>query len=588
MMPKSTLLWKLAIPVPIAIMLSIVFALIYLPDYFEENARMDATHSAEQIAGQYKIFRAYYTKNVVKKVLAAGGIELGYDHEGVQNTIPLPATLIHDVSDLLAGHDTSIKLYSPYPFPNRQNRELDEFELKAWKELSKNPEKAFVEMEMKDGHEYVRVGIADTMVSQVCVNCHNSRSDTPKADWKQGDLRGVLEVSTLIDGQLARGDETNTVIISALVIVGTILTLIAVITALKMSSSIGTLLAAMNQLAKGDYNRELKVKESTDELGQLGVGLNALRRALKDADEGRQSRDVEKREQNEQRRRMEVRDVELKVAKDFEKNIGSLVAVLTEESSSVQESADELAKIAHLLHGESQNVANGVELTTEYVSSTAVAVEEMSTSIADISRQLSEALNVSEQAVAEAASTHTMVQRLTSASEEIGSVVAMISAIAEQTNLLALNAGIEAARAGDAGRGFAVVAGEVKALANQTSRATEKIRLQIAEIQSESHHASLAIGSIGGTIQKVNEFSQQLSGAMDEQSSAIHEIASGAQYATSKMLDVQPSVESLSNAASQVNAASDNMLDTASSMAESTQGVSNQIEAFVDGLKKKS
>ena len=36
------------------------------------------------------------------------------------------------------------------------------------------------------GQEVVRVAIADKMMAQGCVNCHNARHDTPKHDWKLG------------------------------------------------------------------------------------------------------------------------------------------------------------------------------------------------------------------------------------------------------------------------------------------------------------------------------------------------------------------------------------------------------------------
>ena len=35
--------------------------------------------------------------------------------------------------------------------------------------------------------------IADVMLSG-CVPCHNSHPETPKSDWKQGDVRGIVEV----------------------------------------------------------------------------------------------------------------------------------------------------------------------------------------------------------------------------------------------------------------------------------------------------------------------------------------------------------------------------------------------------------
>jgi ABC-type transporter Mla subunit MlaD len=43
------------------------------------------------------------------------------------------------------------------------------------------------------------------MSSQTCINCHNSDARSPKTDWELGDVRGVLEVSSIIDAQLAHG-----------------------------------------------------------------------------------------------------------------------------------------------------------------------------------------------------------------------------------------------------------------------------------------------------------------------------------------------------------------------------------------------
>ena len=80
----------------------------------------------------------------------------------------------------------------------------------------------------------------------------------------------------------------------------------------------------------------------------------------------------------------------------------------------------------------------------------------------------------------------------------------VITSIAEQTNLLALNATIEAARAGEAGKGFAVVANEVKELARQTAKATGEISQKIDAIQTSTRVAVSAIGSISGTINRIN------------------------------------------------------------------------------------
>ncbi len=96
-------------------------------------------------------------------------------------------------------------------------------------------------------------------------------------------------------------------------------------------------------------------------------------------------------------------------------------------------------------------------------------------------------------------------------------MIKVINSIAEQTNLLALNATIEAARAGEAGKGFAVVANEVKELAKQTGKATEDISRKIKAIQGSSHEAVEAIGEIGKVINQINDISNTIASAVEEQ-----------------------------------------------------------------------
>ncbi len=136
-------------------------------------------------------------------MIGKGGIKGSFNHENDPNAIPLPATMIHGLSKLYSGDGTAVSLYSAFPFPNRASRQLDDFGKQAWGTLSSNPDTVVTCIDTIKGEPVMRVAIADRMVSDACVSCHNGRADTPKADWKLGDVRGVLEVDLSVASALA-------------------------------------------------------------------------------------------------------------------------------------------------------------------------------------------------------------------------------------------------------------------------------------------------------------------------------------------------------------------------------------------------
>src|ERR1700730_2288094 len=200
-----SLAWRLALPVPLILIVALALIWWIVPRIVESMATNDSFRANQQVASQFKTIRTYYTENVVSKVLKQSSLKSSYDHKTNDMAIPLPATLLHDLSALLADKDTAIYLYSQYPFPDRKNRKLDDFQREAWDYLNANPAATLSRVEMRDGKHFARSAVADKMSSQACVDCHNSDPRSPKTDWKVGDVRGVLEVSSVIDQQLAHG-----------------------------------------------------------------------------------------------------------------------------------------------------------------------------------------------------------------------------------------------------------------------------------------------------------------------------------------------------------------------------------------------
>ena len=149
----------------------------------------------------------------------------------------------------------------------------------------------------------------------------------------------------------------------------------------------------------------------------------------------------------------------------------------------------------------------------------------MLASIREIARSADEAATVTGRAVKVAENTnHNNQKKLGESSAEIGQVIKVITSIAQQTNLLALNATIEAARAGEAGKGFAVVANEVKELAKETAKATEDISRKIEAIQGDTKGAVEAIGQITTIINQLNDISNTIASAVEEQTATTNEI----------------------------------------------------------------
>lgn len=277
----QTIAFRLSMPIPFFLLLCMGIAWVTIPRILENSTIADATTSATNVVNQIKKIRGYYTKNVIVDVEASGDLSVGVAHENDPNVIPLPATFVHDISRLFSEQGISISLYSTFPFPGRANRQMDSFMQESWAYLNENPDGAYKRQEVKNGVTFLRVAVADRMVAEVCVSCHNSHPNSPKTDWKMGDVRGVLEVRQNIQGPLGVAHELTRNILFGVAVAGLALILIVWLTSRTITQPITEICENMDRLAAGDMDSEIPIAGRADELGQIGRTLVGLKDDLK-------------------------------------------------------------------------------------------------------------------------------------------------------------------------------------------------------------------------------------------------------------------------------------------------------------------
>ncbi len=458
---------------------------------------------------------------------------------------------------------------------------MDDFQAEAWRQLSANPESMFVRQENRNGREIVRVAIADRMVAQGCVDCHNAHADSPKTDWKIGDVRGVLEIGTVIDDQLAAGQDLSNKLLIAALLGGLLIIALSTIVARRIAGPLMRLAKVFQQLAAGEQRLDIPGLERKDEIGQIARASDSFNQAARAwAREQELQTEAEARGQEEQRQQV------LRIANLLEESVMSVVDQVVTSTSETLTSSERLDRLALENTEGCQEVQGASNEASDHMRSVSSATDELNSSIKNVADQMRESSQEVRRAAGEAERTTERVSGLAEASRRIGAVVDMINDIAEQTNLLALNATIEAARAGDAGKGFAVVAGEVKNLASQTARATDDIASQVTSMQEATDEAVSAIGAIGETFTKIDEIVGEMSGSIERQEDATRGIAHSVQETTLRTDKVFSNIERMSLSANESGEEARRSLEVSQSLKSSAEDLNREVVEFIQQLRE--
>ena len=351
--------------------------------------------------------------------------------------------------------------------------------------------------------------------------------------------------------------------------------LIGLSTIRAITRPLARLIAAMGEIAKGNYDNRIEI-ERRDEIGQALDHLVGMQSTLE------QTRQEEQRAAREKEARADRLN---SMTANFDSEISVILKTVASASTELQSTAASLTATAEQTSQQALAVSAAAEEAGSNVQTVASASEELSSSISEIGNQVRQSAAIANRAKSKADQANLKVRGLASAAQQIGDVVTLISDIAAQTNLLALNATIEAARAGEAGRGFAVVAAEVKNLAAQTAKATEDISAQVAAIQSATTDSVHSIDGIGKVIEEVNQISTMIASAVEQQAAATLEIARNVQEAANGTGEVTRNISGVKEAAGDTGAAASQVLASSSELSQQAETLRGQVERFLADVK---
>jgi hypothetical protein len=149
--------------------------------------------------------RAVYTRKIVNRLAAKEKVITASEHFEDDKALVLPAQMFRFGSEMVAKRaekledvNFSYSLQSMWPI-NKQNAPKTDVEKEGLKYIADNKGENFYAEETLGGTTYFTAIYPDVAVAPVCASCHNDHKDTPKRDFKLGDVMGGVVIRIPMD-----------------------------------------------------------------------------------------------------------------------------------------------------------------------------------------------------------------------------------------------------------------------------------------------------------------------------------------------------------------------------------------------------
>lgn len=195
---------------PLIVVTGIILASIIglLLNFTHQDSRVEQdTKFAKIYSTIITEMRNFYLTEIVKRVEGTD-VMVSHDFRDHEKAIPIPTTMSMEFSSYLNSRlpEVNFALISDYPFPWRSNREVTDFDKRAMAALTAIGNDEYTEVIEQNGFNVLHYA-SPIIMKEGCVACHNSHPDSPKTDWKVGDVRGIQVVELPLTGGRGLGME---------------------------------------------------------------------------------------------------------------------------------------------------------------------------------------------------------------------------------------------------------------------------------------------------------------------------------------------------------------------------------------------
>ena len=139
--------------------------------------------------------RTVYTKLIIGRLTKKENVIKASEHWKDEKALVLPAQMFRYGAERVAEKtsDFSYSLLSLWPV-NAQNKPKTEVEKAGLKFIAENPGKNFYGDEVLGDTKYFTAIYPDIAVADACISCHNKHKDSPRTDFKIGEVMGGVVI----------------------------------------------------------------------------------------------------------------------------------------------------------------------------------------------------------------------------------------------------------------------------------------------------------------------------------------------------------------------------------------------------------